>query len=317
MKISGFTMGRNVSKLYYPMRQAIESILPLVDEFVVALGAGDPDDTTREDIEALDSPKIRIIDTQWDLEKFPRGMENAHQTDIAMQHCRGDWLFYLQADEVVHEEDHAAIIEQCRKYLDDEEVEGFVFDYLHFWGDFQHVHRTHNWYKREIRIVRNREDIHSWRSAQSFRVMPDFEGINYRRKENIRKLKVAPARARIFHYGWVRPPHLMRQKKKALDTIHHGAQKVAHMRQHAPQDFDYGPLQKLPHFKGSHPRVMKDWIARFDWGEQLQYQGARDSSRAPYKHEMLKYRLLALVEQNLLGGRTLGGVKNYQLIRQD
>lgn len=317
MKISGFTMGRNVSKLYYPMPQAIASILPIVDEFVVALGAGDPDDTTREDIEALNSPKIRIIDTQWDLEKFPRGMENAHQTDIAMQHCQGDWLFYLQADEVVHEEDHAAIVEQCQKYLDDHEVEGFVFDYLHFWGDFQHVHRTHNWYKREIRIVRNREDIHSWRSAQSFRVMPEFDGINYRRKENIRKLKVAPAQARIFHYGWVRPPYLMRQKKKALDTIHHGAQKVAHMRQHAAKDFDYGPIQKLPRFKGQHPQVMKDWIAQFDWGEQLQYQGRRDRQRAPYKHEMTKYRFLAFLEQNLLGGRTLGGVKNYELIRRD
>ena len=31
-------MGKNALKLYYPMRQAIESILPRVDEFVVALG---------------------------------------------------------------------------------------------------------------------------------------------------------------------------------------------------------------------------------------------------------------------------------------
>ena len=310
-------MGRNVSKLYYPMAQAIASILPLVDEFVVALGAGDPDDTTREDIEALGSPKIRIIDTEWDLEKFPRGMENAHQTDIAMQHCQGDWLFYLQADEVVHEEDHDSIRNQCEKYLNDPEVEGFVFDYLHFWGDFQHVHRTHNWYKREIRIVRNREDIHSWRSAQSFRVMPDFDGLNYQRRENIRKLKVAPAQARIFHYGWVRPPHLMRQKKKALDTIHHGAERVAQMRQHAPKNFDYGPLQMIPRYQGSHPRVMKEWMAQFDWGDKLQYHGPPDHRRAPYKHEVPKYRLLALIEQNLLGGRTLGGVKNYRLVRRD
>jgi len=316
MKISGFTMGRNVSKLYYPLRPAIESILPLVDEFVVALGAGDPDDNTRAQIEAIGSPKIRIIPTQWDLEKYPRGMENAHQTDLAMQACSGDWLFYLQADEVVHEDDLPAIEQQCRKYLDDPQVEGFVFDYLHFWGDYEHVHRTHNWYPREVRIVRNRPDIHSWRSAQSFRVMPDFDGLNYRRTENIRKLQVAAAHARIFHYGWVRPPQLMRHKQKALDTIHHGAQKVAAMAQHQAREWDYGPLHKLPRFQGSHPAAMKDWLKAFSWGHKLQYHGPRDPMRPPYKHERLKYRLLAFIEQKLLGGRTIGGVKNYRLVKR-
>mgnify|MGYP002152383133 FL=1 len=219
MKISGFTMAKNASKLYYPIKQAIASILPIVDEFVVALGDCDPDDNSRREIESLQSEKIKIIDTVWDIEKYPRGMENAHQTDLAMQACSGDWLFYLQADEVVHEDDLPAIEQQCRKYLDDPQVEGFVFDYLHFWGDYEHVHRTHNWYPREIRIVRNRPDIHSWRSAQSFRVMPDFDGLNYRRTENIRKLQVAPAHARIFHYGWVRPPQLMRHKQKAQTPL--------------------------------------------------------------------------------------------------
>ena len=41
MKISGFSMGKNALKLYYPMRQSVESILPLVDEFIVALGDSD------------------------------------------------------------------------------------------------------------------------------------------------------------------------------------------------------------------------------------------------------------------------------------
>ena len=46
MKISGFTMGKNVQKLYYPIKQSIMSILPIVDEFVVALGDSDEDDET-------------------------------------------------------------------------------------------------------------------------------------------------------------------------------------------------------------------------------------------------------------------------------
>jgi hypothetical protein len=55
MKISGFTMGKNALKLYYPMRQSVESILPLVDEFVVVLGDSDGDDLTRSEIEAIGS----------------------------------------------------------------------------------------------------------------------------------------------------------------------------------------------------------------------------------------------------------------------
>ncbi len=117
MIISGFTMGKNARKLYYPMKQSVQSILPLVDEFIVVLGDSDADDKTREEIESIGSDKIRIIDTVWDIEKYPRGMEHAHQTDIAKSYCKGDWLFYLQSDEVVHEDDLPVIKKRCEELL--------------------------------------------------------------------------------------------------------------------------------------------------------------------------------------------------------
>ena len=104
--LSGFSFVRNATKLYYPVKQSILSVLNLVDEFVIALGDCDPDDRTREEIESIRSPKIRILETNWDLDKFPDGTEHAHQTDIAKQHCKGDWLFYIQSDEAVHEKYH-------------------------------------------------------------------------------------------------------------------------------------------------------------------------------------------------------------------
>ncbi|NLK62099.1 MAG: glycosyltransferase, partial [Fusobacteria bacterium] len=180
MKISGFSMIKNSSKLYYPIQESIRSILPIVDEFVVAVGDCDKDDNTRELIEGINSDKIKIIDTVWDLEKYPYGMENAHQTDIAKAACTGDWLFYLQADEVVHEKYLEKIVESCKKYLNDKEVEGFLFKYIHFWGDYNRYHKSHSWYPKEIRIIRNDKEIHSWESAQSFRRIPNFNGINYR-----------------------------------------------------------------------------------------------------------------------------------------
>ena len=103
MRISGFTFCKNADKLYYPIKQSIQSILPIVDEFIVNIGDCDDDDKTVELIESINSPKIKIIFSEWNLEKYPNGTENAHQTDIAKNACSGDWLFYLQADEVVHE----------------------------------------------------------------------------------------------------------------------------------------------------------------------------------------------------------------------
>src|SRR5690606_40597292 len=182
MKISGFTFTRNVSKLYYPIKESILSILPICDEFVIALGKGDPDDNTRELVDSINSPKIKIVETEWDTEKYPNGMENAHQTDIAKQHCQGDWLFYLQADEVVHEKFLPVIKSRCEELLNNEKVEGLLFDYVHFYGDYEHYINFHGWYPNEIRIVRNKEDIHSFESAQSFRRIPNFDGKSYRQK---------------------------------------------------------------------------------------------------------------------------------------
>src|SRR4051812_34347641 len=61
--ISGFTFLRNGTKLGFPFEASIRSLLPLVDEFVIAVGQGDDD--TRERLVALGDPKIRIVDTVW------------------------------------------------------------------------------------------------------------------------------------------------------------------------------------------------------------------------------------------------------------
>jgi len=319
MKISGFSMGKNALKLYYPMRHSVESILPLVDEFVVVLGDSDEDDTTREEIEAIGSKKIRIVDTVWDIERYPRGMEHAHQTDIAMNLCTGDWLFYLQSDEVVHEQDLETIRQRCEELLDDHEVEGLLFRYRHFWGDYHHVQDGHCWYPKEIRIVRNQPDIHSWESAQSFRKIPDFDGLNYRQQAGTHKLKVADVDAEIYHYGWVRPPGVMQNKIKAFKVNHRGKESVAAMEaaRHFDRVFDYGNLSRLSTYEGTHPQVMRPWIAGFDWKEQLRFSGpAKSLNPIRPKHDRIRYRVISWIEKYLLGGRRLGQFKNYVLLKR-
>ncbi len=312
-------MGRNALKLYYPMRQSVESILPIVDEFVIALGNSDADDTTRAELEAIDSDKIRIVDTVWNIEKYPRGMEHAHQTDLAREHCSGDWLFYLQSDEVVHEKDLETILKRCEELVEDKQVEGLMFNYRHFWGDYVHVQDGHCWYRREIRVIRNDPEIHSWESAQSFRRIPGFDGISYRQQEGTYKLKVARVDADIFHYGWVRPPAVMQSKIKAFSINHKGRKKVEEQEAARQFDrvFDYGNLSKLTPYTGSHPAVMKTWIDQFDWKDQLRFSGpARSLNPIMSKHDRTRYRLISWIEKQLLGGRRLGEFRNYILLNR-
>lgn len=314
MKISGFTMVRNATKLYYPIKPAIESILPIVDEFIVALGKSDEDDRTEEEILSIQSDKIRIIKTEWDLEKYPRGTVHAQQTNVAKQHCTGDWLFYVQSDEVVHEKYLPLIKKRCEELLHDQEVEGLLFHYKHFWGDYNHYVLSHAWYPNEIRIVRNRPDIYSWWTAQSFRRIPNFNGIDYRQREGTYKLKVARVEAYIFHYGFVRPPHLMQKKRKAFNTIHWGEQQTEARFKNDVDAYDYGDLSKVEEYKGTHPAVMADFIKSFNWQDQLRFSGGPGPHMQ--KHEKFKYRLLTFLEQKIFGGKQISGFKNYILLKK-
>ena len=314
MKISGFTFTKNATKLYYPVRASIECLLPIVDEFVVVIGDNDKDDTTEQEIRSIQSDKIKIIHTVWDLEKYPQGKEYAHQTDIAKEACTGDWLIYIQSDEVIHEKYLPVIEENCKKYLENKKVDGFLFKYKHFWGDYDHYILSHAWYPREIRIIRNDPEIHSWRDAQSFRRIPGFDGLDYNKKENTFKLNVVEIDAYIFHYGFVRPPEIMQKKRKNHNTNYSGADSTNQIFKNESEQFDYGNLSKIKVYKEPHPYVMNEFIKRFNWKHQLRYTSDPEKTKLQ-KHEKLKYRFLTFIEQTFLNGRLLFGFKNYNILK--
>jgi len=315
MKISGFTFTKNATKLYYPVKASIECLLPLVDEFIIVLGDCDENDDTEQEILSIGSNKIKIIRSVWDLEKYPNGMEYAHQTDIAKEACTGDWLFYIQSDEVVHEKYLPIIKENCEKYLKETEVEGFLFRYKHFWGDYDHYLVSHAWYPREIRIIRNDPEIHSWRDAQSFRRMRGFDGLDYNKKENTFKLNVIEIDAYIFHYGFVRPPQIMQKKRKNHNTNYSGSASTEQMFKEEGESFDYGDLSKIKIYNETHPLVMKKFIERFDWKHLLGYN-SDPTKKKLQKHEKMKYRILTFVEHTFYNGRLLFGFKNYHIIKR-
>src|SRR5207245_2268258 len=130
--VSGFTLVRNAVKLDYPIVPAIRSILDLCDEVVVNVGASE--DETRDLVVGIGDPRIRVLDTVWDLSRG--GGTLAFETNRAMAACRGAWGVYIQADEVLHETGVVAVREALREWERDRRVEGRLVDCLEFSGDF-------------------------------------------------------------------------------------------------------------------------------------------------------------------------------------
>ena len=91
MKISAFTFLRNAARLRFPFVESIRSALPLVDEFIIALGPCDDD--TEEQLRAIGDPKIRIIPTTWNENLDGRwkvkGFIYGQQKSIALFICPG------------------------------------------------------------------------------------------------------------------------------------------------------------------------------------------------------------------------------------
>ncbi len=318
MKISGFTFVKNAGKLFIPAKEAISSILPMVDEFIVVLGNCDLDDDTEKQILSLNSNKIKIIPCIWDTDKFPKNTIFAQQTDIAKEACSGDWLFYLQCDEALHENFIPKVKKALIKYHNDKRVEGLVFNYKHFWGDFEHYNSSHTFYSKEIRIIRNLKQIHSWKDAQSFRYHEEefnYQFEDYQKKEGTRKLNVALIDADIYHYGWVRPPEMMNKKRKTASGTYHGKDAAQKKFEKEEVGFDYGPLQLVKKFNGSHPSSFKKWVNEIYWKDELQYSGRRRKKAQTSKHEKLKYRILTWIEGHILGGKRLGEFQNFKKIK--
>jgi hypothetical protein len=251
MKIAGFTFIRNAIINDYSIKEAILSILPICDEFIVAVG--DSEDDTRKLIESIDSPKIKIIDTVWDMNLREGGQIFALETDKAFNAISKDidWAFYIQGDECVHEKYLPIIKEEMEQNLSNKAVEGLLFKYLHFYGSYDFYGQSRRWYRREIRVVKRKLNVKSYKDAQGFRI-------------DDRKIKVKLIDAYIYHYGWVRPPKGATNKNVNLNSFYHDDDWIE-KNIDKEEEFDYGNADNLIKFEGTHPKVCKDRIKKMNW----------------------------------------------------
>jgi hypothetical protein len=290
MKVAGFSFIKNAVVNDYPVVEAITSILPICDEFIIAVGKSDDD--TLALIRSIGSDKIKIIETVWDEHLREGGTVFAKETDKAFKAISPDvdWAFYIQADECVHERDLTTIKKEMEKTLHDDKVEGLLFNYLHFYGSYDYLTESRKWYRREIRIVKRALNVQSFRDAQGFRI----EG---------RKIHVKLIDAYIYHYGWVKPPKGLAEKGRNFSYFYD--KNIVKTEVPESVSFDYGNAVNLKVFKGSHPEVMNPRINRSNWTFDITVKRKKTHS--------FRQRFLQKIFE--LTGLRIGEYKNYVRVK--
>lgn len=292
MKVTGFTFIRNAIVNDYPVAESIRSVLPLCDDFVVALG--NSTDETAELIKSISPDKIKIINTVWDDSLQKGGQVFAEETNKAIKAIspETDWMIYIQGDECIHEKYHDVIRQEMKDNLVDQKTEALLLKYTHFYGSYDYYAESRRWYRREIRVLKNLPGIHSYRDAQGFRI-------------NERKLRVKLIDAYVYHYGWVKTPKALQGKVRNFNQFY---QTKDWVEQNFPvqEVFDMRNADRLIKFTGTHPKSIQDRIAATNWtfNEDL-------TKRTPKMN--FKRRILQKIED--FTGIRLFEYRNYTIIK--
>lgn len=291
MKVTGFSFIRNAVQYQYPIKEALLSIAPLCNNMVVAVG--NSTDDTRKEVIATGIPQLQILDTIWNEDLKEGGRVLADETDKAFQAITSDadWCFYIQGDEVLHEDGCQNILKAMQQYQHDDGVDGLLFKYRHFYGSFDYLGSSSRWYRNEIRVIKNNKNIYSYRDAQGFR------------KGDNQKLRVKAVDATIHHYGWVREPKAMQAKYKNSGRYWVNEAWSQTAAKEYDGAFDYSQVDALERYTGTHPQIMQGRIENMNW------QFTHDLS---YNNLKLKDRFKNALEK--LTGKRPFDYKNYQLV---
>lgn len=289
MKVCGFTIIRNAVKFDYPVVESITSVLPLCDTFIVSVG--NCTDGTLELIQSIPSNKIQIIHSVWDDDLREGGKVLAVETNKAFDAIPDEytWAIYIQSDELIHEKYFETIKSAMKKYANNPNVEGLLFNYLHFYGSYDYVGDSRKWYRKEIRVIKNNKQIRSYKDAQGFR-------------KNNQKLRVKPIEAYIYHYGWVKHPKFQQAKQEHFHKMWHDDEWVKKNIK-IIDEFDYTAIDILKRFKETHPKVMQERVNKMNW----KFSFDPTQIKLP-----LKLKILHWIEKKT--GWKVGEYRNYKII---
>ena len=299
MKISAFTYVRNGKTFGYPFIESIKSLLPIVDEYIVVVG--DSSDGTREAVENIGDDKVKIVDTIWDDNLRKDGKIFAQQANIGLDNTSidSDWLFHLQADEVIHENDFPIILQSLGQNLSNKKVDGFLLKFINFFGDFNHYCPSRRFHQREIRIIRNDRSIRSYKDSMGFRKFHAPELIN----EKGTKLLVKQMDATVYHYSWSKAPKTQKAKNIEFSKRYHPTDDyIKDFEAIDGQAYDYHQYDYLKVFTGTHPAAIQQVVDAQDW--EFIYDPSRNNMTR--KEKIMKFL-------EMLTGKQFFIYKNYKV----
>lgn len=268
--VSGFSIVRNASIYDYPVEVALQSVLPLVTELHVNVGKSDDD--TLERVRSVGDPRVHIHEADWGDPKGRGTRDLGEQTNRVMAECSHDWSVYIQADEVLHEDDLPSIREALGRAARNGAAEGLAFDYLHFYGSPEWHLTGRTAFRAEVRVIRRSSGAQAFAGAQGFRI----DG---------RIPRVLDSNARIFHYGYVKSQEALTAKLE-MGAIWKGDDPAT------AGDWEFSRPAGLTRFNGTHPAVAVPWISGRTWPFD-----PREATPEPVSVRLIRNRTSDLVER--------------------
>lgn len=181
----------------YPFWESLKSCLPFANEIVIS--EGNSSDETATYINKFASiygsasgngPTIRLFRDEWTKGQSGNGEIISIISEKNMRRCTYNWIYYLQADEIVHEGNVDFIKSIASK--NSRRYNAVEFYFWHFLGSWNPV-KSGAAYHEAIRMVKNNPKIKLMGDGWTFEgdVSPVCKSVNVPHP--------------LFHLGWVFP----------------------------------------------------------------------------------------------------------------
>lgn len=143
MKISGLTIVKNAISNGYLIAEVIDNLTAIADEIIVCDGYST--DGTAEYLKQRSD--IILYQDHWHTSN--NGKEFANITNLGLSRCSGDYICYLQADEIIHENQ----IDALKSLINSGIYNSIICNFHHIRYDFGL--ELDGGYKHAIRVVKN------------------------------------------------------------------------------------------------------------------------------------------------------------------
>jgi hypothetical protein len=175
--ISGFMIVKDLLKPGYPFVEAVASALPVCDEFLISDGYST--DGTFEVVQRMSelNKKIKVSRQKWPIAK--RLTVLADVTNAIKAKCSYDYIFSVQANEIVHE-DSAEFIKALPEMCP--EVQTFSLPFLHLLSNYKFSEEFRLRFSRNLPSIVAVGDAWALGPSKAFVVSEAFKSLKSPRK---------------------------------------------------------------------------------------------------------------------------------------